>query len=126
MAPLDMIAEWKNGCTVAGPNSVHGQAEPVQCQECTAGLIAALEEALIAEKLSLIWSNEHGAWWRPGHAGYTVHLDQAGRYEREEAERICAGARDGWRPGTPPPEIPVRLVDALAVEDACARKRGER
>lgn len=64
----------------------------------------------------LVWSHEHSAWWRPARAGYTTFLEAAGRYTREEALVICRTARGGWRPGQPPPEIPVRLEDALAVE----------
>lgn len=26
----------------------------------------------------LVWSHEHGAWWRPGGHGYTTHLSDAG------------------------------------------------
>ena len=69
----------------------------------------------------LIWSNGHGAWWRPGKHGYTTDQEYAGRYGREEAEGIVerAGtyeAPDGlanevmvvapehrWDSGPPPP-----------------------
>ncbi len=40
----------------------------------------------------LIWSIEHTAWWRPDGWGYTSSLAEAGRYEREEAERIVRSA----------------------------------
>jgi hypothetical protein len=65
----------------------------------------------------LIWSNEHRAWWRPNKCGYTVHLAVAGRYSHDEALRICRNARDGWMPGEPPPEIPVREDDATHCEE---------
>lgn len=61
----------------------------------------------------LIWSNEHGAWWRPHKAGYCLDLDDAGRYSRSEAIRIAARARDGWQPGKPPPEIALPAADAI-------------
>lgn len=40
----------------------------------------------------LIWSNQHGMWWRTDERGYTQVIDEAGRYERAEAERIVARA----------------------------------
>jgi hypothetical protein len=40
----------------------------------------------------LIWSDEHGAWWRPLKRGYTRNLDEAGRYSFEEATEICENA----------------------------------
>jgi hypothetical protein len=49
----------------------------------------------------LIWSNEHGAWWRDNESGYTSHIDEAGRYTRADADRIVADATvDGqlWLP----------------------------
>lgn len=65
----------------------------------------------------LVWSNEHKAWWRAGHAGYTYHLSQAGRYTRAEALSICSHAI----PGTAGrlyalPELPVRLSDAFEMQ----------
>jgi hypothetical protein len=35
-----------------------------------------------------IWSNEHGAWWRPAEQGYTHLLHEAGRYSQQKAEGI--------------------------------------
>lgn len=72
----------------------------------------------------LIWSNEHQAWWRAGSAGYTVHSEQAGHYGRTEALKISASARDGWRRGTPPPEIAVPLADVLDTVGLCRAKGG--
>ena len=40
----------------------------------------------------LIWSEEHGAWWRPGRAGYTRSIREAGRYSLEEAGDIVKKA----------------------------------
>lgn len=46
----------------------------------------------MSEKQYLIWSNQHQQWWRPDHRGYTGYIEEAGRYERAEADRIVAGA----------------------------------
>lgn len=59
----------------------------------------------------LIWSNEHHAWWRPESRGYTLDVDGAGRYTREETISICAHARDGWGSKSVPSEIPVSEKD---------------
>lgn len=58
----------------------------------------------------LIWSNEHRAWWRAKSSGYTMHLEAAGHYTREEALAICNG-RDGWCAHVTPDEIPVLASD---------------
>lgn len=62
----------------------------------------------------LIWSNEHRAWWGPGWNGYTPRLKEAGRYSRQHALRICLDAQGGWDGMKPPPEVPVREIDAIA------------
>jgi hypothetical protein len=36
----------------------------------------------------VIWSFEHGGWWRPHRMGYTAYLHLAGRYTKYEAEKI--------------------------------------
>lgn len=43
----------------------------------------------------LIWSTEHGAWWRPGSRGYTNKASEAGRWLHDEAMEICRDARNG-------------------------------
>lgn len=63
------------------------------------------------EQEYLVWSNEHGAWWRPKSAGYTRNRDEAGRYTRREAISICANARNGFGADAMPSEIPVPLDD---------------
>lgn len=40
----------------------------------------------------LIWSNEHGAWWRAGESGYTKSKQNAGRYSFEKACQIVERA----------------------------------
>lgn len=41
----------------------------------------------------LIYSTEHGAWWRPDSCGYTLSRYEAGVYRRDEAEKIAAGSQ---------------------------------
>lgn len=42
--------------------------------------------------LFLVWSNQHAAWWRPARRGYTTIIEEAGRYDRGEAEAIVKDA----------------------------------
>ena len=58
----------------------------------------------------LIWSIEHRAWWRPGRMGYTIWLDAAGVYSRDEAMQIVDDATMDWSRGAPN-EVPVRIAD---------------
>lgn len=37
----------------------------------------------------LIWSRYHEAWWKPNEQGYTTDMMCAGRYLREDADRIA-------------------------------------
>jgi len=43
----------------------------------------------------IIWSIEHGAWWRPRERGYTLHREEAGEYTFEDAVHIVQGANIG-------------------------------
>lgn len=57
MTPLEMIAEWRKGCTIAGPmhSRCYPDGEPIKtgyCVECTEALIDALESALKREGLA--------------------------------------------------------------------------
>jgi hypothetical protein len=40
----------------------------------------------------LIWSEEHGSWWRAGRRGYTTSILQAGIYTKVQADRIVHDA----------------------------------
>lgn len=64
-------------------------------------------------ELYLVWSNEHRAWWAPLRRGYTTDIERAGRYERSEAIRIAACAREGWARGRNPDDIAIPEADAL-------------
>ena len=48
----------------------------------------------------LIWSEEHGAWWRAHRVGYTRLLAEAGRYEKAQAEEIVTQANRYCESGT--------------------------
>lgn len=64
----------------------------------------------------LIWSNEHHAWWGPGRAGYTTLTHMAGRYSKEEADRICEQA-NCWIPRAHPPNEVACLAPETASGD---------
>jgi hypothetical protein len=50
----------------------------------------------MSEQMYLIWSEEHGAWWRSGTVnqtwGYTHFITEAGRYTEDAANKIVARA----------------------------------
>ena len=52
-----------------------------------------------------IWSVEHDAWWRPGKAGYTTKITEAGVYTEAEAVAICDDAGFCRRTGMSHPDI---------------------
>lgn len=59
MKPLEMIAEWRKGCTVAGPmhHKCFPDGEPLSagyCVECTEGLIEALERVLREPNIEML------------------------------------------------------------------------
>ena len=43
-------------------------------------------------QLWLIWSNQHGAWWKPNRRGYTQTLEFAGRYPLQDALEVVSKA----------------------------------
>lgn len=49
MTPLEMIAEWRKGCSCGGPaydrmmGKPPGTTSPWECQQCTEGLIDAIQ-----------------------------------------------------------------------------------
>lgn len=40
----------------------------------------------------IVWSKEHGGWWKPGRNGYTRSRAEAGRYSFAAAVDICLSA----------------------------------
>ncbi len=52
---------------------------------------------MMPDTVYLIWSIEHGAWWRPDRRGYTRHLDEAGRYPHVDALEILDDANGQGR-----------------------------
>jgi hypothetical protein len=68
----------------------------------------------------LVWSEEHGAWWRPARCGYTTSLKRAGRYTREDAVEISDSANGG---GTFC-EVPVEVTADMAL--LCQLRSGGR
>ena len=109
---------------MSGPTTLLSAAEEIERFVLNNGNLGTQEQSALNEiaaglKLAwlqdrdpyLIWSNEHRAWWRANRAGYAIDIEAAGLYSRGEACLIAENARDGWRPGSPPPEIAVRLAD---------------
>lgn len=82
----DMADRIDRGPAIPLPPSVYSALVRERADDIIAGS-APEEEALV-----LIWSNQHGQWWRPGGRGYTAHIDEAGRYPLDEARRIVAGS----------------------------------
>ncbi len=73
------------------------------------------------ERIWLVWSNEHGEWWRPGQMGYTRCIGAAGRYILEEAKEICDHANAFQDEGEIPNEVMLLSPEASkALMDACA------
>lgn len=50
------------------------------------------ETKRIENQKYLVWSLEHSAWWAPEHAGYIGNVELAGRYDYDDAIKICQGA----------------------------------
>lgn len=64
----------------------------------------------------LVWSYEHGGWWRPGRLGYTPIAAEAGLFTREEAkgiERLANWIRADGDPSTVVHEQAVPLEGAV-------------
>lgn len=89
----------------------------MQAVERAKGSVRGLDTDAAGDKY-LVWSNEHRAWWRADQCGYTVFVNAAGVYTREEAIQICVGAHNGWQSECAPYEVPVRLSDAI---ECCER-----
>lgn len=64
----------------------------------------------------LIWSNKRGCWYRPGSAGYTSDIAQAGIYTKDEAFQHYDGPETPreYRDTEPFPISSVRRHVALA------------
>lgn len=73
------------------------------------------EEAL--ESGWLVWSNEHGAWWRADRSGYTGSITEAGRYTFDEAVRSM-GPKVRPEAMVPSPEMLAALARLAEPEEA--------
>lgn len=78
------------------------------------------------EYLLLSKHRTHGIalWWRPGGCGYTTDINEAGRFDKEEAVRI---AKDSHGDDVPVPESAIgSIITTRTVVDICdASNRGE-
>jgi hypothetical protein len=66
----------------------------------------------------LIWSNEHGRWWKPWERGYTCVLSEAGRYPLKRATEICENANIAIPEGAEPSEVLIPAPEAMTNPDA--------
>jgi hypothetical protein len=66
----------------------------------------------------LVWSNEHGGWWKAGGWGYDPGLKSAGRFTRAQAIKICRDALPTSAHLKMVSEIPVRLADVNEMLEA--------
>ena len=55
----------------------------------------------------LIWCVERGQWWKSENTGYTSNIDEAGRYEEEDAKKILKAAN--FNPDAPLNEIALEI-----------------
>lgn len=81
----------------------------------------------MSEQRYLVWSNQHGAWWRAHRRGYTMLIEEAGRYTRERAAEIVRQStlggtltRQGFSTVTGDPITYVDEVMVLAPESTDA------
>ena len=75
---------------IGPPPKLRGDAERMVAALLVAGWTPPAPPAEPVEYL--VWSNEHRMWWKPLHRGYTLFIEEAGRYPYEAAARICDGA----------------------------------
>jgi hypothetical protein len=104
MKPLEMIAEWRKGCTCGGPvldqmeGAAPGTHSPAECVECTVALIEALESVLRAPNEDMIAAgSRHSDWdYRNGRqdcekAAAEVFQQMSGATEPETPEWVTHG-----------------------------------
>ena len=77
----------------------------------------------MSSEFYVIWSEEHGAWWRFGSAGYTHSLEQAGRYTKGQADLIVADANLVIHPETG--FYPERTFNEIAILDPLSKPQAK-
>jgi hypothetical protein len=105
MTPLEMIAEWRKGCS-CGP-----QGHPEDCRECTVELINAMELWLRKPLWERVWLRSRGNEWlrrlqaRRAHRHLEPPVDVTRVHEvafklagtKTKITSICSPAEvDGW------------------------------
>ncbi|WP_046869313.1 hypothetical protein [Microvirga massiliensis] len=80
----------------------------------------------MSEKDYLIWSRVHQRFWRGGF-GYTTRTDKAGRFSKEQAERIVERGNAYLWPDEPPRQLmfPAPAVQAVLEEHRAIWSRDE-
>lgn len=95
-------------------------------QKGQGGPAAAPQPEQAGKACWLIWSRQHTAFWLPDAIGYTVSLDEAGRYDTLAAKAIVDQAKQGHDAEALEPELMILapecspgdlLLDSLSSED---------
>ncbi|MDO9020516.1 MAG: hypothetical protein Q8S73_36665 [Deltaproteobacteria bacterium] len=95
-------ADERDACAAACRDVASDMAEVDCCAETADACAEAIEGRYAAPAkpegfyiLSLKWSRgESLVWWRPGAAGYTLRLDDAGVFTADEADAACPPGYD--------------------------------
>lgn len=76
-----------------------------KCPVCGVKVINEDVADQVHDRVWLVWSNQHKAWWNPNSCGYTMEVKEAGRYTLAEAIDKCE--MRSKRKDLIPPEVAV-------------------
>jgi hypothetical protein len=112
---IDLMAALKESLKEPARESTRGGVPAGDTGEDAKGSAADdAPRSLAPATTHLIWSYEHGMWWRSDACGYTRDILQAGLYSQREAEDVEAQSS-----GRNEVAIPARLAYAIAKAEVC-------